>query len=374
MNQKQWSNLGSDEHLAELLVFGKSGAMKALRETIPLVAVSTVPVLIMGEEGAGKEIIARSIHNLSPRVPRSKFVAIDCAADDPFENECFAPIPTGTKPSYRIAVENGGTLFLNHVDELNHRSQTKLLQLMRNGTLDPLESPYKRTVAARLICASTKDPKVELEKGNIPRELYYRINVVTLRVPPLRERPKDIAPLVQHFIEFFNEKFGYEAKPLSSELMTAVKAYGWPGNLREMADLLKRYVILGSEDVLAGELGLKDQERRVRAKLATITADHSLSLKKLTNVMVKHIEYCTIMRVLETHNGNTKATATALNMHYRTLANKVRQLRTEKTLTPTLQNKLIALLGELLEADMSLQPARSDRKPAPEQQCDQQAD
>ena len=364
MNPNQFSDHRPDEKLTNHVVFGNSPAMKALRAMIPVVAASSDPILISGESGAGKEVVARIIHNLSPGAPRGKFVVINCAGADPFEIECFEPKSTQVPQSYKEAIESGGTLFLDHIDKLNSLSQARLLQLMKNGTLDRVDRSYKRKVEIRLVCATTKDAKAEVERGSFRRDLYDRISVISLRVPSLREHPEDIGQLAQHFVKFFNDKFDCQAKLLSSELTKALELYEWPGNLRELANLMKRYVIVASEEALAIELQSKDQERQVRSELATITADHSISLKRLTKAVVKHFEYCTIMRVLEACNWNKRAAARALNISYRTLQYRMKELRPLKPLSQHLQQNLLGILADLLQADSGISNISSRHDPS----------
>jgi two-component system, NtrC family, response regulator AtoC len=172
----------------------------------------------------------------------------------------------------------------------------------------------------RVVCATNRKLEQEIENGSFRADLFYRINVVNLHMPALRERASDIPELVEYFLEYYNRKFNAKAKPISNELMGVLRKYHWPGNVRELENLMKRYVILGSEDVISGDL----QPRAPDFFNAEIPLDGQISLKKLTRQAVHELERKVILKVLQNHHWNRKQAARALSISYRALLYKIR--------------------------------------------------
>src|SRR3989440_1722123 len=233
------------------IVFGRTDAMRALRERLDKVACANVPVLIQGESGTGKDIIARMIHSLSPW-KAGPLVKVNCPAipGTLLESELFGyergafTGAYGSKPG-RVELAHRGTLFLDEISELDMSLQSKLLQLLQDGQFCRIGAQADKKVEVRVVCATNRKLEEEIENGNFRQDLYYRINVVNLFMPPLRERRSDIDGLVHYFLEYYNRKYNCKARPLSSELMEVLQKYHWPGNIRELENLVKRYVILG---------------------------------------------------------------------------------------------------------------------------------
>src|SRR3954470_18771531 len=268
----------------EEIVFGRTDAMRALRERLDKVACANVPVLIQGESGTGKDIIARMIHALSPW-RSGPYVKVNCPAipGTLLESELFGyekgafTGAYGMKPG-RVEMAHRGTLFLDEISELDLALQSKLLQLLQDGQFCRIGAQEDKKVEVRVVCATNRDLEEEIENGNFRQDLYYRINVVNLFMPPLRERRIDIGGLVNYFLEYYNRKYNCRARPLSSELMEVLQKYHWPGNIRELENLVKRYVILGSEEVVSSDL----QPRENDFLASDINLDGPISLKKLT--------------------------------------------------------------------------------------------
>src|SRR5579864_501553 len=241
----------------DTVVFGKSDAMQALRARMDKVASANVPVLINGESGTGKDIVARMIHNYSPW-RSGPFVKVNCPAipGTLLESELFGyekgafTGAYGTKPG-RVEMAHRETLFLDEISELDLALQSKLLQLLQDGQFCRIGAQEDKKVEVRVVCATNRRLDQEIENGTFRADLFYRINVVNLYMPPLRERATDIPDLVAYFLEHHNRKYNCRAKPLSNELMADLRKYHWPGNIRELENLVKRYVILGNEDVIA---------------------------------------------------------------------------------------------------------------------------
>ena len=310
----------------EAVVFGRSDAMQALRNRMDKVASANVPVLIRGESGTGKDIIARMIHGLSPW-RTGPFVKVNCPAipGTLLESELFGyekgafTGAYGTKPG-RVELAHRGTLFLDEISELDLGLQSKLLQLLQDGQFCRIGAQEDKKVEVRIVCATNRQLEVEVEAGTFRQDLYYRINVVNLFMPPLRERRSEIPDLVDYFLQFYNRKFNSRARELSTELMTSLQKYHWPGNIRELENLIKRYVILGNEDVITGDLVTREQEYFN----PDINLDGPISLKKLTRQATRELERKVILKVLQAHHWNRKQSARALSISYRALLYKIR--------------------------------------------------
>src|ERR1700719_4144838 len=234
----------------DAVVFGKSEAMQALRARMDKVASANVPVLINGESGTGKDIIAKMVHALSPW-KSGPFVKVNCPAipGTLLESELFGyergafTGAYGSKPG-RVEMAHRGTLFLDEISELDMPLQSKLLQLLQDGQFCRIGAQADKKVEVRIVCATNRKLEDEIENGTFRSDLFYRINVVNLHLPPLRERASDIPDLVAYFLEYHNRKYNCRARALSSELMSELCKYHWPGNIRELENLIKRYVIL----------------------------------------------------------------------------------------------------------------------------------
>src|SRR5450432_71156 len=244
----------------EAVIFGRSEVMQSLRDRMDKVASANVPVLIQGESGTGKDIIARMIHGLSPW-RTGPFVKVNCPAipGTLLESELFGyekgafTGAYGSKPG-RVELAHRGTLFLDEISELDPALQSKLLQLLQDGQFCRIGAQEDKKVEVRIVCATNRNLEVEIESGTFRQDLFYRINVVNLHLPPLRERRGDIEDLSTYFLEHYNRKYNCRARALSSDLLAVLQKYHWPGNIRELENLIKRYVILGSEDVISSDL------------------------------------------------------------------------------------------------------------------------
>src|SRR2546428_6583846 len=244
----------------EAVIFGHSEGMQALRERLDKVAGANVPVLIQGESGTGKDIIARMIHTLSPW-KSGPFVKVNCPAipGTLLESELFGyekgafTGAFGMKPG-RVEMAHRGTLFLDEISELDPALQSKLLQLLQDGQFCRIGAQEDKRVEVRVVCATNRRLEKEMEAGSFRSDLFYRINVVNMHLPPLRERREDIPELVNYFLEFYAGMFKCSARPLLPQLVQQLQKYDWPGNIRQLENLIKRYVILGSEEVITSDL------------------------------------------------------------------------------------------------------------------------
>ncbi len=310
----------------ENVVFGHSETMQALRQRLDKVASANVPVLIYGESGTGKDIVARLVHALSPW-KSGPFVKVNCPAipGTLLESELFGyergafTGAYGSKPG-RVELAHRGTLFLDEISELDMSLQSKLLQLLQDGQFCRIGAQADKKVEVRVVCATNRRLEEEIQNGTFREDLFYRINVVNLVMPPLRERRSDIAGLVSYFLDFYNRKYNCKARPLSPELMEVLQKYHWPGNIRELENLMKRYVILGSEEVISTDLQPRDEDLLT----PEINLDGPISLKKLTRQATRALERKIILKVLHSHHWNRKQTARTLNISYRALLYKIR--------------------------------------------------
>lgn len=311
----------------EAVVFGRTDAMQALRERMDKVASANVPVLIEGESGTGKDIVARMIHALSPW-RTGPFVKVNCPAipGTLLESELFGyekgafTGAYGMKPG-RVEMAHRGTLFLDEISELDLALQSKLLQLLQDGQFCRIGAQEDKKVEVRIVCATNRQLESEIETGTFRQDLFYRINVVNLHLPPLRERRSDIPALVEYFLDHYNRKYNCRARALSSDLFSVLQKYHWPGNIRELENLVKRYVILGTEDVITNDLVMRGQPEYLTAD---INLDSPISLKKLTRQATRDLERKIILRVLQANHWNRKQAARALCISYRALLYKIR--------------------------------------------------
>jgi two-component system response regulator AtoC len=310
----------------DVIVFGRTEAMQAVRQRLTKLAGANVPVLIEGESGTGKDIIARMIHTASPW-RTGPWVKVNCPAipGTLLESELFGyekgafTGAYGVKPG-RVEMAHRGTLFLDEISELDMSLQSKLLQLLQDGQFCRIGAQEDKKVEVRVVCATNRKLEEEIENGTFRSDLFYRINVVNLHMPPLRERAADIPELVNYFLDYYNRKYNCRAKALSGEMMGVLRKYHWPGNIRELENLVKRYVILGNEEVISADL----TPRSTDYFNTDIPVDGQISLKKITRDAVRELERKVILKVLQNHHWNRKQAARALNISYRALLYKIR--------------------------------------------------
>src|SRR5580700_11775112 len=320
----------------EPIVFGRTEGMNAVRDRLNKLAGANVPVLIQGESGTGKDIIARMIHAASPW-RTGPWVKVNCPAipGTLLESELFGyekgafTGAYGMKPG-RVEMAHRGTLFLDEISELDMALQSKLLQLLQDGQFCRIGAQEDKKVEVRVVCATNRKLEEEIAAGNFRADLFYRINVVNLHMPPLRERASDIPQLISYFLEYYNRKFNARAVAPSADLMNALKKYHWPGNVRELENLMKRYVILGTEESISVDLHPREQD----FFNADISVDGPISLKKITRQAVRELERKIILKVLQHHHWNRKQAARALNISYRALLYKIRDAGLPSNRTP----------------------------------------
>jgi two-component system, NtrC family, response regulator AtoC len=301
--------------------------MQTARQKIDKVAQSGVPILIQGDNGTGKGLLANFIHSLSPN-PLASFVKVNCAAIPGalLESELFGYEKgafTGahaSKPG-RVELADGGTLFLDGIDEIEMSLQAKLLQLLQDGQFSRIGGQEDKRVQVRVICATNRRLEVEIANGRFRQDLFYRINVVSIELPPLRSRLEDIPDLVSYFLQVHRTRHNMQARPLSPAAQNLLLKHSWPGNIRELENLIERYVILGSEDAISSEL-LNWEHTHAAPE---IPIEGQIHLKKVTRQAVHDLERKIILSVLEANRWNRKRTASALKISYRALLYKIRR-------------------------------------------------
>lgn len=315
------------------VIFGKSAGMQGVREQLGKISSANLPVLIHGESGTGKDILARLFHKLSPWAS-GPFVKINCPAIPAslMESELFGyerGAFTGanySKPG-RVEMAHRGTLFLDEISELDLGLQSKLLQLLQDGQFCRIGAHEDKKVEVRVICATNRNLEEEIKAGNFRSDLFYRINVLNVYVCPLRERREDIPTLVDYFIQVYNDKYNMRARPLTAELMKKLQSYHWPGNIRELENIIRRYIIFGTDSVFAE---LPPQQHTVIGPATGIIIPPEVSegavvsLKKLTKQLVLELEKQIIFTSLQAHDWNRRRTAQALKISYRALLYKIR--------------------------------------------------
>jgi two-component system response regulator AtoC len=303
------------------VVFGSTRRMKELRGTLDKLARTNMPVLIRGESGTGKEIIAQLIHGKSPRAA-GPFVKVTCSAirGTPLERELFGNEKgrlvgdKGAKPKI-VQQAADGTLFLDEIGDLSKALQARLLQFLEE--FSPIEGAEADDVYVRMICATNRDLEEEIKNGAFRPDLFYRLNVASIDLPPLRERRADIPILVKHFLERYREKFHCEARPIDPETLKSLEEFSWPGNIRQLENLIRRYVILGSESAIREGLS-------AGAITQTSSDVGRLSLKRITKQASRELERKIILRVLAENGWNRRQTAKVLKISYRALLYKMK--------------------------------------------------
>ncbi len=241
---------------------GDSAAMRALHELVAKVGPSDVSALVMGETGTGKELVARALHDTSRRA-KKPFLAENCAAvpENLLESELFGHVRgsfTGAfaDRSGHFVAAHGGTVFLDEIGDMPLSMQAKLLRVLQEGEVRPVGSNKVQKVDVRVVAATNKDLPAMCRAGTFREDLYFRLNVVTLRLPPLRERKGDVAHLARHFLARCNAEAG-RATRLSDAALAALEAWRWPGNVRELENVIRRASVFAGEEILPADLGLR---------------------------------------------------------------------------------------------------------------------
>lgn len=257
-NQQLSSQISEQNQLVDII--GHAPCMQKVFQRIERVSATSATVLISGESGTGKELAARALHQLSNR-SKQPFIAINCGAipENLAESELFGALKgayTGATQGKlgKFAAANKGTIFLDEVAELSLNLQTKLLRLLQEGVVTPVGDTKEHNIDVRVLAASHKNLQQMVQDGLFREDLYYRLNVVPLHMPPLRERQEDIPRLIEHFLKRFSQQYGIEAPQLSNTLLKHLLNFNWPGNVRQLSNTLEQFVLLQDENELKENL------------------------------------------------------------------------------------------------------------------------
>lgn len=315
------------DHLGKMLI--ASAPMRAVAKTVRKVAAFKTTVLVLGESGVGKELISRGIHEHSPRVDKP-FVAVNCGAipEPLLESELFGHVKgafTDAATDKRGLFEEaeGGTLFLDEIGELPPPLQVKLLRALQEDEIRRVGDTRNRTVDVRVVAATSRDLTAMVEDGSFRQDLFYRLNVMPIEVPPLRERKDDIPPLVSRFVASTNRRLGTSIEGVDEDAVGSLVAYDWPGNVRELENTIEHAAVMAE----ASTIGLQALPERVRERGSSNAATFAMKFP-IDDLSVKRagraLEREFILRALEQTQGNRTHAAKLLDLSHRALLYKIK--------------------------------------------------
>lgn len=307
-------------------IIGRSSKMKEVLETVALVAPTEASVLILGDSGTGKELIANALHLGSNRSDK-RFIKINCAAlpETLLESELFGHEKgaftgaVGRRPG-RFELADGGTIFLDEIGEMTPATQAKLLRVLQEREFEPLGSTRTVRVDIRIITASNRILKDEVKKGTFREDLFYRLNVVPIQLPPLRERKEDIPLLIEHFLKIYNEKNGRRLQGFHPRALDALMRYFWPGNIRELENVVERAVILTADDYVPFS-ELPETIRGATGDPVFVEIREGIQ----PGITIREMEKELIIKTLEDNEGNRTRTSRVLGITRRTLQLKLKE-------------------------------------------------
>jgi two-component system nitrogen regulation response regulator NtrX len=305
---------------------GESYAMRQLREQVAMAAPTNGRVLIYGENGTGKELVARTVHGLSRR-RMGPFVEVNCAAipEELIESELFGHVRgafTGAVADRRGKFElaDGGTIFLDEIGDMSLKTQAKVLRVLQEQTVDAVGGKSSIKVDVRVLAATNKDLQAEIRAGRFREDLYFRLNVIPIFVPPLRDRQDDIPLLADHFMSDFAREYGRRAKGFESGARAALQRYPWPGNVRELRNVIERLMIMVPGDTISpADLGFLDPSGLSRAA-GPEPAGERLTLHEARDQFERDL----ILRTLAEQQGNMSRTAEVLGVERSNLYRKMK--------------------------------------------------
>ncbi|HMK51261.1 MAG TPA: sigma 54-interacting transcriptional regulator [Thermodesulfobacteriota bacterium] len=317
------------------IIFSHSSKMGEVKTIVEEIAKTDITVLIKGESGTGKELLAQTIHLNSHR-KENPFVRVNCAAipNGLLESELFGFEKGAFTGAYfkkpgKFELANGGTILLNEIGEMDISVQAKLLQVLQDGMFSRLGGDGDVLVNTRVIATTQEHLEKSILEGHFREDLFFRINVINITVPPLRERREQILPLVRFYLDFYRKKYRRDGPPLSSEMINALKEYLWPGNIRELENLVRRTIIFGEEDtvmniLLGKRLDAEAEPRSLGSGFAS--AEKGIfDLKEKGRKAAETAEREIIQRtLLETH-WNRKHAAKLLHVSYKSLLYKIQK-------------------------------------------------
>ena len=307
------------------VIFGQSSLMAIAREKLVRVADTTVPVLLQGESGTGKEVFARLLHAYSSR-SKAPWVKVNCPAipNTLIESELFGYERGAFTGAYatkqgRVELAHMGTLFLDEVGSLDISVQAKLLQLLQDGSFMRVGAQESRSVNTRIVSAARGDLRQQASEGSFRMDFFFRINAVTIELPTLRQRIGDLPRLIDYFFAVHSKAFHSDPKPLSRETVRLMERYDWPGNIRQLENMIRSYILIGNEEILVSEL-----VPAASSSLSTqIDLARPVSLKEITRAATQDLERQIILKVLQANGWSRLKTAKWLNISYRSLLYKL---------------------------------------------------
>jgi DNA-binding NtrC family response regulator len=321
-------------------MIGSSQAMRRLLDMVDTVADSRATVLVLGESGTGKELVARRLHQVSPRAD-APFVSLHCGAipEGLLESELFghekgAFTGASARRKGRFERADGGTLFLDEIGDISTATQLKLLRVLQERRFERVGGSESIEVDVRVVCATHRDLLSMVREGTFREDLYYRLAVIELRTPPLRERPEDVAPIARHLVAKLARKNEREIEALSPESMTLLERYAWPGNVRELENALERAVVLARDGVIEPR-HLPEHVTGARAELPEERAgfespgDAVSSRPRVPGATLSEIERDAILRTFHACDENTARTADMLGISQRKIQYRLREYREE---------------------------------------------
>ncbi len=304
-------------------MIGKSKSLKKVVSDIAQMAQAKSTVLVTGESGTGKELVATALHELSPR-SQKPFITLHCASlnENLLESELFghekgAFTGATSQKTGRIEMADGGSLFLDEIGEIDHRTQVKLLRVLESRRFERVGGTEAIDVDIRIICATNRDLKHEVEIGNFREDLYFRLTILNIHLPPLRERREDIIPLLKHYLKFFAKENGREGLSFQDVTLELLAAYHWPGNIRELRNLVERMVVMSRDKMIS----VAEIPTEIRQQLGDKSAE--VSKEKSFNIEDNELEL--IESALEKNNHNITHTAVSLGISRRTLQRKIKK-------------------------------------------------
>jgi DNA-binding NtrC family response regulator len=331
------------EQTSYQLLFGENERMHQVRQMIDQVSGTDVTVLIRGESGTGKEVVARTLFQESNRRDKP-FVKINCAAlpEQLLESELFgyergAFTGANLRKQGKFELANHGTIFLDEISEMHPALQAKLLQVLQDGEFSRLGGEGDVSVDVRVLAATNRDLQKAVREGQFREDLYYRLNVVSLTLPPLRERRDEIPLLVDHFLARYSRQYHRPYRPLTEETMRRFMTYHWPGNVRELENMIKRAVVLGNESAIHTEFALRSRELEPEAQAVAAAAsvaaetpiesdgNSPVSLKDVGREAARKAEREVISQVLNWTRWNRKEAAEILQISYKALLYKIKE-------------------------------------------------
>lgn len=310
----------------EEIVFGRSAVMMPIRQTVRKILGTEVPILIHGANGTGKGLLAHFIHSQSAS-SSGPFVKVNCAAIPAalLESELFgyergAFTGAYTSKPGRVELAQNGTLFLDQIADSDGSLQSKLLHFLQDGRFSRIGDHVERSVHTRVICSTSKDLAQEIDAGRFRSDLFYRISVVQLHLPRLRERREDIPLIAEYLRTSYEKQFSKPSKPLGTEMLDYLQGLSWPGNVRELANSIARYVLVGPEAIL----GQRQPATRSSRCLRAAVAGEQVPFKGIASEAIKALEKRVILEALQANQWNRRKTAQALQISYRSLIYKIR--------------------------------------------------